>query len=81
MGNRYYLPDTIKQHIFAQNTLHRQNVTAERFGITTRTVRRIVKNVYDHGRVSRRPSRIGRPRELSWDDITVSLAIFLFLVD
>ena len=73
MGNWYHIPDVAKQHFFSQATLHKQNIVAEGFGISTGTVCHIIKNVYGYGQVSPKPLRIGRPRELSWDDITVSL--------
>ena len=71
MGNQYHIPDDTKQHIFAQAILDRQNVVAERFGVSTRTARRVVENYRDYGTVSSKPPRMGRPRELSWDDIIV----------
>ena len=72
MGNWYHIPDITKQHIFVQNTTHRQNTVAERFRVATRTVRHVNENVRNYGSVSRKPLRMGRPRELSWDDVTVS---------
>ena len=71
MGNRYHIPDPTKQHIFIQSTNLRQKDVAERFGVTPRTVRRIVKNALEKGSVSCPPLVDGRPGELSWQDIIV----------
>ena len=72
MGNQYYIPDAVKQHIYTQTTLCQQITVAKRFRVSSRTVRCIVKNVHDHAVVSHKPLRRGRPRELSWDDVIVS---------
>ena len=72
MGNRYFIPDLTKQHIFTQAISRRQNTVASAFGVSTKTVKRVIKNVRDYGTVSRQPLTVGRRRELSWGDITVS---------
>ena len=71
MRNWYHIPDTTKQHIFTQTTFNSHNAVAERFGISTRTVRHVVKNICNYGTVSPKPPTVGRPRKLTWGDITV----------
>ena len=71
MGNQYHIPASIKQHIFTQSAFDPQNIIAERFGVSTRTVHRITKSFRNYGTVSPQPAAIGRPRKLSWDDTIV----------
>jgi len=76
MGNRYHIPDATKEQVFAQSTILRQKDVADRFGVAPRTVRRIVKNAREKGKVSCPPLVDGRPRELSWQDISVRKPTF-----
>ena len=52
-------------------------VVAERFGVSTRTVRRITENFHTYGVVSPNLLAVGRPRELCWGDIIVCLKFLL----
>ena len=52
MGNRYHIPDNTRLHVFTQAALGCQNVVAERFGVSTRTVRCFfLQNLYTGGRI------------------------------
>ena len=72
MGNRYHIPEITKQHVFDHTTRFQQAAVAKTFGVSTRTVERVVKNVRDYGRVCNKPLVAGRRRELSWGDTVVS---------
>jgi len=76
MGTYYYIPDITKRHIFVQSTILRQKDVAERFGVATKTVQRVVRNVLTTGKVSRPPLVAGRTRELSWQDVNVRISNF-----
>ena len=67
MGNQYHIPDSIKQQIFAQSGFDWQMVVAERFRVSTQTVRCITEDFHIYGVVSPNLLAVGWLRELCWD--------------